>query len=191
MSSAKLLLRWGRLAVIVIAVMAMSYFIAIPILLPRLWPETRLPLALWSGMILLIIALTRDPDSYLPAARRPLARAAVRATPSDDRRRRTSNLEPPLPSDQVRQVEHPPRTGQQTPSANRQPTAATRGASTATVSASMTEVERRLESLLLSKARGDKALVNRLVAYERARYPHATKAELLEVAIARWERDNR
>jgi len=44
---------------------------------------------------------------------------------------------------------------------------------------------------LLMKARGDKALVGRLVEYERNLAPWKSENELMEAAIVRWERDNR
>lgn len=44
---------------------------------------------------------------------------------------------------------------------------------------------------LLTKARGDKALVERLIDYERQRNPQAGRREWLRSAIYRWERDNR
>lgn len=44
---------------------------------------------------------------------------------------------------------------------------------------------------LLRKARGDAALVARLIAYERRLNPDAPRRELIRQAIYRWERDNR
>ena len=44
---------------------------------------------------------------------------------------------------------------------------------------------------LLSRARGDEALVERLVAYERERNPEASPQELLSNALWRWDHDNR
>lgn len=44
---------------------------------------------------------------------------------------------------------------------------------------------------LLMRAKGDKALVERLVAYERKRDPTAGREQLLEDALYRWEQDNR
>ena len=44
---------------------------------------------------------------------------------------------------------------------------------------------------LLIKNLHDKEVVNRLIEFERNRNPNATKAELLQSAIDRWERDNR
>ncbi len=51
--------------------------------------------------------------------------------------------------------------------------------------------EKRLYEFLLRRARGDEALVERLVDYERQRSPGASTLELLRDAIARWERDAR
>lgn len=51
--------------------------------------------------------------------------------------------------------------------------------------------ERRLYDALLRKARGDDALVERLIAYEARRHPTASRRQLLQDAIDRWERDNR
>lgn len=44
---------------------------------------------------------------------------------------------------------------------------------------------------LLRKARGDEALVERWIAYERKRRPSATLGEWMRSASERWERDNR
>jgi hypothetical protein len=52
-------------------------------------------------------------------------------------------------------------------------------------------VEGRLYRRLLQKARGDRALVERLVAYERQRNPTLDRTAHLLNAIRRWERDNR
>lgn len=51
--------------------------------------------------------------------------------------------------------------------------------------------EQHLYQELLIRARGDEALVERLVAYERKRNPDAGRGQLLEAALYRWERDNR
>jgi hypothetical protein len=52
-------------------------------------------------------------------------------------------------------------------------------------------VERRLYRSLLRKARGDRALVERLIAYERQRSPTLDRTAHLLNAIRRWEHDNR
>jgi hypothetical protein len=55
-------------------------------------------------------------------------------------------------------------------------------------------IEREREDLyqnLLRKVTGDRRIVERLIAYERSRAPHASTEELLRSAIIRWERDNR
>lgn len=44
---------------------------------------------------------------------------------------------------------------------------------------------------LMRRAQGDEALVERLIAFEKKRYPDATRAELERTALRRWERDNR
>jgi hypothetical protein len=44
---------------------------------------------------------------------------------------------------------------------------------------------------LLTRAMGDQALVDRLVAHERERRPAATRAKHLQNALERWERDAR
>lgn len=44
---------------------------------------------------------------------------------------------------------------------------------------------------LRRKARGDEALVERLIAYEQRRNPRASRQQWLQDAIDRWERDNR
>ena len=51
--------------------------------------------------------------------------------------------------------------------------------------------ESRLYEQLLNKARGDKALVNRLIAYEKKLSPNGSRAELVRAALDRWERDAR
>ncbi len=51
--------------------------------------------------------------------------------------------------------------------------------------------EKQLYQRLLRKANGDKAVVERLVAYERQHYPNADRVALLREAIDRWERDIR
>ena len=52
-------------------------------------------------------------------------------------------------------------------------------------------VQEQLYRQLLAKARGDRALVERLVEYERQRNPGAARSVLLRNAIDRWERDLR
>ena len=42
---------------------------------------------------------------------------------------------------------------------------------------------------LLAKARGDEALVERLVTYEQERNPRGTRTEWVADALDRWERD--
>ncbi len=44
---------------------------------------------------------------------------------------------------------------------------------------------------LLGKAHGDAELVERLIAYERARLPEADRRTLAQRALDRWERDLR
>ncbi len=44
---------------------------------------------------------------------------------------------------------------------------------------------------LLTRARGDAALAERWIAYERSRNPDAGEEQLIEAALYRWERDNR
>jgi hypothetical protein len=44
---------------------------------------------------------------------------------------------------------------------------------------------------LLIRARGDEALVERLIEYERKSNPFRTRKDLLTDALRRWERDNR
>ncbi|MCP4425709.1 MAG: zinc ribbon domain-containing protein [Chloroflexi bacterium] len=52
-------------------------------------------------------------------------------------------------------------------------------------------VEKLLYANLLTKARGDAAMVERWIGYERRFSPEADRVELMEDAIRRWERDNR
>lgn len=49
----------------------------------------------------------------------------------------------------------------------------------------------RLRQNLRVKVLYDEAKVDRLVAYERQRTPHATELQYYQFAIDRWERDNR
>jgi uncharacterized membrane protein YeaQ/YmgE (transglycosylase-associated protein family) len=44
-------------------------------------------------------------------------------------------------------------------------------------------------NVLLGKARGDEALVERLIAYEQKRNPRGTRTEWVSDALDRWERD--
>jgi hypothetical protein len=67
----RLVLRWCGLAAVVSTVMGVVYFLAIPLVLPRLWPEVRLLLAILPGMLLLAFALTRHLDTFLPSEPRP------------------------------------------------------------------------------------------------------------------------
>ncbi|MEM7331646.1 MAG: zinc ribbon domain-containing protein [Chloroflexota bacterium] len=50
--------------------------------------------------------------------------------------------------------------------------------------------EKALYQDLLSKARGDAALVQRWLDYEKSKNPDSTQLELMEDALIRWERDN-
>jgi hypothetical protein len=51
--------------------------------------------------------------------------------------------------------------------------------------------ETELYDRLLTRARGDRALVDRLVAYESEQKPGKTRAQHLADALERWERDAR
>lgn len=51
--------------------------------------------------------------------------------------------------------------------------------------------ENQLYQKLLTKSRGDRSLVERLIEYERQRSPRSSRADLLQSAIYRWERDLR
>lgn len=44
---------------------------------------------------------------------------------------------------------------------------------------------------LLRKVSGDRSVVERLIEYERAHLPHATRLTCLQNAIRRWEQENR
>lgn len=48
---------------------------------------------------------------------------------------------------------------------------------------------RNAYSTLLAKARGDEALVERLITYEQSRNPNGTRTEWVADALDRWERD--
>ncbi len=49
--------------------------------------------------------------------------------------------------------------------------------------------QRGAYKVLLAKARGDSALVERLVTYEQKRNPRGTRTEWVADALDRWERD--
>ena len=51
--------------------------------------------------------------------------------------------------------------------------------------------EAELYKVLLKKSQGDRQQVERLIDYERRRSPDASRVELLQSAIDRWERDLR
>ena len=51
--------------------------------------------------------------------------------------------------------------------------------------------EQALYAALLRRARGDEALVARLVDFEAQRMPGADRVALLDAALARWRRDGR
>jgi hypothetical protein len=51
--------------------------------------------------------------------------------------------------------------------------------------------EKKLYQELLNRARGDHALVERWISYERRRDPDADEFVLMESALYRWQRDNR
>lgn len=51
--------------------------------------------------------------------------------------------------------------------------------------------EKRLYQQLLTRAKGDQRLVERLIEYERQRAPQAARHALLQSALERWQRDYR
>ena len=51
--------------------------------------------------------------------------------------------------------------------------------------------EKKLYQTLLTRARGDHAMVERWISYERRRDQEADEYRLMEAALYRWERDNR
>jgi len=192
MSILKRLLRWVELAALVSAATGITYFMVLPSLLPLLWPEARLPVALLPGVLLLVIALTRDTAAYIPTESGTTGRAGGRAMPADDRRSPIVNFEPAIDCERFWQAEQASHIAQQSAPAGGQPTVAPPVKPSAPfTSASALEVEQRYEELLLRKAHGDDALVERLVEYERVRKPRATRAELLQAAVEHWEQDNR
>jgi hypothetical protein len=192
MPSLRLLLKWSGLAAVVSAVTVIAYFIAIPLLLPSSGHATRLAVAILFGMALLLTALVRDVDSYLPIEERPTARSAKRGTPPDYQHLPRAESQPPSYSSQYPQGEAIPDSAQKTGYAYQQPAdEITEEPSASSIPVPALEVERHYESFLLSMARGDKALVERLVDHERALHPLMTRAELLQAAFERWERDNR
>ena len=50
--------------------------------------------------------------------------------------------------------------------------------------------EKKMYQALLLRARGDEALVERLIAFERRRDQDADELQLMEAAFYRWQRDN-
>ena len=154
MPSVRLLLKWSGLAAVVSAVTVIAYFIAIPLLLPFLGHATRLLLAILFGMVLLITALVRNIDSYLPIEERPTARAANRDTPPEYQRLPTAESRPSPSSNQYWQVEPVPDSVQQTGYAHQHPAdEITEKPPAPSIPVPALEVERDYESLLLSMAR--------------------------------------
>lgn len=51
--------------------------------------------------------------------------------------------------------------------------------------------ETQLYTTLLQRSQGDRKQVERLIDYERRRSPNSCRADLLQSAIDRWERDRR
>ena len=52
-------------------------------------------------------------------------------------------------------------------------------------------LQRQLYQQLLARAGGDRKLVDRLIEYERERYPDSNRLQLLQNAIYRWDSDRR
>jgi hypothetical protein len=52
-------------------------------------------------------------------------------------------------------------------------------------------LEQRLDQQLMEQTRGDRNLVERLIAYEKQRNPTASNIQLLQDALSRWQRDRR
>jgi zinc-ribbon domain len=50
-------------------------------------------------------------------------------------------------------------------------------------------LERQLYRQLLQRARGDRKLADRLIAYEKNRHPTSTRLQWLQNAIYQWDRD--
>ncbi|MDX1416260.1 MAG: zinc ribbon domain-containing protein [Candidatus Promineifilaceae bacterium] len=50
--------------------------------------------------------------------------------------------------------------------------------------------EKKIYESLLLRARGDEAMVERWISYERQRTPDADNLDLMEAALYRWQRDN-
>jgi predicted small integral membrane protein len=61
----------------------------------------------------------------------------------------------------------------------------------ATYTQSTPAQEIRLYEKLLMRAGGDRALVDRLIAYEQQQKPTANRLQLLQNALERWYRDRR
>lgn len=51
--------------------------------------------------------------------------------------------------------------------------------------------ETQLYKSLLQRSQGDRKQVERLIDYERRRSPNSSRADILQRAIDRWERDRR
>ena len=52
-------------------------------------------------------------------------------------------------------------------------------------------LQRQLYQQLLARAGGDRKMADRLIEYERERYPDSNRLQLLQNAIYRWDRDRR
>jgi hypothetical protein len=96
--------RWGGYAALACAAASITYFILLPLLLPRLWPEARLPLALLSGTALLFIVAALDAERSRRAAqvaRAPQSSTRVGRQPPD----RTPGGQAASPAASATQVE--------------------------------------------------------------------------------------
>jgi hypothetical protein len=108
----------------------------------------------------------------------------------------------PVPKTQRRDEKTPPKSARVPPRARQgdhRPPASASQSPTAQQSACRSEapakaplsVKTDYYRELLAKARYDKRLADRLIEYERTRFPHASWDDLCKNAVDRWERSNR
>lgn len=100
---------------------------------------------------------------------------------------------PPLPDHHPQPLRHSPSPLPRKPIAT--PITSTKATvppvSAGTSTSTMIMAEQRAYRTLLAKARGDRALVERLITYEQKRDVRGTRLTWIQSANTRWERDNR
>ena len=125
------------------------------------------------------------PDQPEPVRPRPVPRQP--AVSSQPRRPSSPPITPakPTPRKSVPSTSARASTGAATISQAARPAPAQASPQAATLA------EQQAYRALLSKAHGDRALVERLIAYEQKRERHGTRLIWIQSAIVRWEHDNR